>query len=229
MKVIIFCGGLGTRLGIETKNIPKPMVLIDKIPIVERVMNIFMRYGYDEFILATGYKSFVIEKYFKNKKNLKVKCVYTGLKTNTGGRLLKLKKYINPNEDFFLTYGDGLSNQNLKKLFSIHKSKKKIGTITIVRPPARFGEVLVKKNDLVSQFKEKPNVNNGWINGGFFVFNAKIFSFIKKKNEIFEKEPLERLVKKKQLLAFKHRGIWQCMDTQRDKKKLVDLIKKKKL
>lgn len=229
MKVIIFCGGLGTRLGIETKNIPKPMVLIDKIPIVERVMNSFMRYGYDEFILATGYKSFVIEKYFKNKKKFKVKCVYTGLKTNTGGRLLKLKKYINPNEDFFLTYGDGLSNQNLKKLFSIHKSKKKIGTITIVRPPARFGEVLVKKNDIVSQFKEKPNVNNGWINGGFFVLNEKIFSFIRKKNEIFEKEPLERLVKKKQLLAFKHRGIWQCMDTQRDKKILLDLIKKKKL
>ncbi len=229
MKVIIFCGGLGTRLGIETKNIPKPMVLIDKIPIVERVMNSFMRYGYDEFILATGYKSFVIEKYFKNKKKFKVKCVYTGLKTNTGGRLLKLKKYIDPNEDFFLTYGDGLSNQNLKKLFSIHKSKKKIGTITIVRPPARFGEVLVKKNDIVSQFKEKPNVNNGWINGGFFVLNEKIFSFIRKKNEIFEKEPLERLVKKKQLLAFKHRGIWQCMDTQRDKKILLDLIKKKKL
>ena len=228
MKVIIFCGGLGTRLGIETKKMPKPMVKIGGIPIIERIMNLFFKNGYNDFILATGYKSKVFEQYFKKKKKFNVKCIFTGLKTNTGGRLMKLKKCIKTNEDFFLTYGDGLSNQNIKKLLKFHKHKKKIGTITVVRPPARFGEVTIKRNELVSKFLEKPTVNNGWINGGFFVFNKNIFTYIKNKNEIFEKEPLQRIVKKKQLSAFKHEGIWQCMDTPRDKKTLVDLVKNKK-
>jgi glucose-1-phosphate cytidylyltransferase len=225
MKVIIFCGGLGERIGNETKKIPKPMIKILGIPILERIMKIFSNNGFENFILATGYKSELIERYFKNKKN--VRSVYTGLKTNTGGRLLKLKKYINTDEIFFVTYGDGLTNQNLKKLLKFHKLKNKVGTITVVRPPARFGEVTIKKNQLVSKFQEKPKLNNGWINGGYFVFNKNIFSYIKN-NEIFERQPLERLVKKKQLAAFKHKGIWQCMDTQRDRKILINLVKKKK-
>lgn len=226
MKVIIFCGGLGTRFGDDTVKTPKPMIKILGIPILERIMSIFQKYGFNNFILATGYKYKKIERYFRKRKN--VKCVYTGLKTNTGGRLLKLKKYINKNESFFLTYGDGLTNQNLIKQLKFHNKKKKVGTITIVRPPARFGEVTVKKNQLVSKFKEKPKLNDGWINGGFFIFNENIFSYIKN-NEIFEKQPLERLVKKKQLAAFKHNGIWQCMDTQKDKEIIIDLISRKKL
>ena len=230
MKVIIFCGGLGTRIGNETKKKPKPMIKILGIPILERIMTIFRNNGFKNFILATGYKSKVIEGYFKKKKRggvEGVQCVYTGLKTNTGGRLLKLKDYINTDENFFVTYGDGLTNQNLKKLLKFHNLKNKVGTITVVRPTARFGVVTIKKNQLVSKFKEKATVNNGWINGGYFVFNKKIFSYIKN-NEIFEKQPLERLVRKKQLVAFIHKGIWQCMDTQKDKKILIDLIKKKK-
>lgn len=226
MKVVIFCGGLGTRIGNETKKIPKPMIKILGIPIIERIIAIFRKNGFENFILATGYKSEIIKKYF-NKKKLNVRCVYTGLNTNTGGRLLKLKKYLNKDEDFFVTYGDGLTNQNLNKLLKFHKKKNKVGTLTIVRPPARFGEVTIKKNQLVSKFQEKSKVNYGWINGGYFIFNKNIFSYIKN-NEIFERQPLERLVRKKQLAAFKHEGIWQCMDTQRDKKILIDLVKKKK-
>jgi glucose-1-phosphate cytidylyltransferase len=225
MKVIIFCGGLGTRFGNETKNKPKPLIKILGITILERIMNIFSNYGFKNFILATGYKSKLIERYFKKKKN--IRCVYTGLKTNTGGRLLKLKKFINSDENFFVTYGDGLTNQNLKKLLKFHKLKNKAGTVTVVRPAARFGLVTIKKNQLVSKFKEKAKMDSGWINGGYFVFNKKIFSFIKK-NEMLEKQPIERLVKKKQLAAFIHKGIWQCMDTQKEKEILIDLIKKKK-
>lgn len=229
MKVIIFCGGLGTRIGEETKKIPKPMIKINSVPILERIINLFYKYGHNDFILATGYKSKIIENYFNKKKNYNLQCIYTGLKTNTGGRLLKLKNYIKPGEDFFLTYGDGLSNQNLNNLIKFHKQKKKIGTITVVRPPARFGEVTLRKNSLVSNFEEKPKVRYGWINGGFFIFNQNIFKYLKKKNEVFEKTPLERLVKNKELSAFKHEGIWQCMDTQRDKKIISELVKKNKL
>jgi glucose-1-phosphate cytidylyltransferase len=226
MKVIIFCGGLGTRIGHETRKVPKPMIKILGIPLLEHIIRIFTNNGFKNFILATGYKSEVIRRYFKKKKN--VRCVYTGLKTNTGGRLLKIKDYVKRDENFFVTYGDGLTNQDLKKLLKFHKIKNKVGTITVVRPPARFGMVNIKKNHLVSKFKEKGKTNEGWINGGYFVFNKNIFSYIRN-NEIFEKQPLERLVKNKQLAAFKHRGIWQCMDTQRDKKILIDLIRKKKL
>jgi|TARA_B110000977_G_C11061537_1_gene486162 glucose-1-phosphate cytidylyltransferase len=228
IKTIILCGGLGTRLGIETKKIPKPMVKVNGIAIIEHIIKKFVSQGYEEFILATGYKHGIIEKYFKNKR-YKVKCVFTGERTNTGGRILKLKKFVNVGENFFLTYGDGISNQNLNKTLKHHKNSLKIGTITTVRPPARFGEVNISNNNIVKKFKEKPNVSNGWINGGYFVFNYKIFDFIKKKNEIFESEPLERLVKQKQLTAFKHKGLWQCMDTPRDKKIISNMLKKKKL
>lgn len=229
MKTIILCGGLGTRLGAETKKIPKPMVRIAGKPIVEYIIRAYMKHGFDDFILATGYKGKEMEKYFCNLKiNAKIKCVNTGLEVNTGGRILKLKKYLDENQDFMLTYGDGLSAQNLSELYLFHKKNKKISTITVVRPPARFGQVNINKKSIVTNFKEKSKINLGWINGGFFVLNYKIFKFFKSNNEMFEHGPLERLAKKKQLAAFKFEGTWQCMDTPRDKIILTNLIKKNK-
>ena len=228
MKTIILCGGFGTRLSEETKIKPKPMVKIGKFPIVEHIMHTYKKYGYQEFILALGYKGYYIKKYFKKKGNSKLNLVDTGLKTLTGGRLLRLKKYFKPGENFMLTYGDGISNQNIKKLYNFHKKNKKIATMTIVRPPVRFGEVEIKKN-LVTRFKEKPQSTKGWINGGFFVFNYKIFEFIKNDQTMLEREPMERLLKKKQLVAFKHKGFWQCMDTLREKNYINNLFKNNKL
>ncbi len=228
MKVVILCGGKGTRLGVETKTVPKPMVKIDKNPILVHILKLYENYGYKDFILALGYKGIYIKQFFKKRKsNLKIKLVETGKNSLTGTRLLKLKRYLSDEEDFMLTYGDGLSNQNLKKLVSFHKSHKKIGTMTVVRPPVRFGEVsLIGKN--VKKFKEKPQIKSGWINGGFFVFNRKFFKFLNtKSNEMLERAPLENLVKKRELKAFKHKGFWQCMDTPRDKEFLKKLIKSK--
>jgi glucose-1-phosphate cytidylyltransferase len=225
MKIIILCGGLGTRLGLETKMTPKPMVKIGGKPILEHIINIYKKYGFKHFILALGYKGKIIREYFKNNSN--IKCVNTGLKSNTGARLYKLKKYFDEKENFMLTYGDGLSNQNIKKLLNFHIKHKKIGTITAVRPPARFGEVIIKKKILVDKFQEKPRVSSSWINGGFFVFNYKIFNYINDTNEIFEYGPLVRLVKAKQLTAYKHKGFWQCMDTPRDRKLLDKIIRSK--
>ena len=228
MKVVILCGGKGTRLGIETKTVPKPMVKIDKNPILVHILKLYENYGYKDFILALGHKGNYIKKFFKKRKsNLKIKLVETGKNSLTGTRLLKLKRYLSDEEDFMLTYGDGLSNQNLKKLVLFHKSHKKIGTMTVVRPPVRFGEVSLDGKN-VKKFKEKPQIKSGWINGGFFVFNRKFFKFLNtKSNEMLERAPLENLVKKRELKAFKHNGFWQCMDTPRDKEFLKKLIKSK--
>ena len=228
IKIVILCGGKGTRLGPATDINPKPMVKIDKDPIILHILNYYSKFGYGNFILATGYKGHVIENFFKKRKNnFKVKCINTGLKTLTGGRLLRLKKYLKNEEYFMLTYGDGLTDQNLKKLEQYHLKKNKIGTMTTVRPPVRFGEVKVSRN-LITKFKEKPQITQSWINGGFFVFNNKIFNFLKSDNEMLESRPLEKLVEAKQLSAFKHKGFWQCMDTQRDREYLQKLIKKNK-
>ena len=180
MKIIILAGGFGTRLSEYTHSIPKPMVKIGKKPIVEHIMRHYIKYGYNEFILATGYKSKIFKKYFKNFKRTKLpfahtidkkKCIInivdTGLNTLTGGRLKRIKNFIEDSENFMFTYGDGVSNINIKKLVDFHKKSKKIITVTAVRPPARFGEIVLKKNSVYS-FKEKPQVTNGWINGGFF-------------------------------------------------------------
>tara|TARA_E500000178_G_scaffold337295_1_gene376274 strand:+ start:26 stop:733 length:708 start_codon:yes stop_codon:yes gene_type:complete len=229
MKVVILCGGKGTRLGFETKIIPKPMAKIDNDPIVLHIMNYYMKFGFNDFILALGYKGKVIKNYFNRKKgkfSYKVKCVETGIKSLTGGRLLKLKKYLSKDNNFMLTYGDGLTNQNLKDLERFHTKNKKIATMTIVRPPVRFGEVKLKGN-LIKNFKEKPQINNSWINGGFFVFNKNIFKYLGKGNEMLEREPLEKLSEKKQIIGFKHLGFWQCMDTPREKEYLIKLLKKK--
>ena len=225
MKVVILCGGVGSRLAEETKLIPKPMVKIGKLPIVQHIINYYKSFGYNDFILATGYKKEVLEKYYKNKKN--VRCIFTGKNTLTGGRILRLKRYFKKNENFLLTYGDGLINQNLNKLLKFHIKHKKIATLTSVKPPARFGEVKINGNR-VSSFEEKPQLQNNWINGGFFVFNSKIFNFISGDKMMLEREPFQKLTKIKNLMAYKHYGFWQCMDTMRDKKILENFWRKSK-
>ena len=229
MKVVILCGGKGTRLGFETKIIPKPMTKIDKDPIILHIINYYIKFGYNDFILALGYKGSIIKKFFKKNKKIfpHIKCINTGKNSLTGTRLLKLKKYLSKEKNFMLTYGDGLTNQNLNELEKFHTKNKKIATMTIVRPPVRFGEVKMR-GKLVHNFKEKPQIHDSWINGGFFVFNRDIFKFLSQENEMLERKPLEKLSKKKQIIGFKHLGFWQCMDTPRDKEYLIELIKKKK-
>jgi glucose-1-phosphate cytidylyltransferase len=226
MKIVILCGGLGSRLSEETKLIPKPMVKIDSLPIIRHIINYYKSFGFNEFILATGYKKNILENYFKKEKK-NIKCIFTGKNTLTGGRLKRLSQYFSNDEDFMLTYGDGLSNINLKKLLKFHKKHKKIATLTSVKPPARFGEVFISGNR-VSKFEEKSQLNQNWINGGFFVFKKEVFKYIKNDHTMLEREPFIKLTKKKEIIAFRHKGFWQCMDTMRDKNILKKLIKEKK-
>jgi len=228
MKVVILCGGLGTRLSEETKKIPKPMVKIGNKPMIVHIMERYAKYNYKDFILALGYKKNIIIDYFKKNKfkDWNIKLVDTGLNSLTGTRLLKLKNHLNEEKFFFLTYGDGISNVNLKELLEFHKKKNKVATLTAVKPPARFGELFLK-NNVVKNFEEKNQINTGWINGGFFVFSNEIFRFIPKQC-MLEREPMRKLTNKKELIAFKHSGFWQCMDTLRDKKLLCKLWKSKK-
>ena len=227
MKVVILAGGLGTRLSEYTKKIPKPMVKINSIPIIVHIMKHYSRYGFKNFYIAAGYKQQIIKNYFKNKKfGWKIKIIDTGQKTMTGGRLKRLEKYLK-NEAFLLTYGDGLSNVNIKRLIKFHKNNKAFATLTAVRPPARFGAIKIKGKK-VTYFKEKSRLNDGWINGGFFVMEPKIFDFIKSDETFLEKEPLFKLGSKNKLNAFKHNGFWQCMDTIRDKEFLEKELKEKK-
>ena len=227
MKVIIFCGGLGSRLSEETKIKPKPMVQIGKEPILIHIMKIYSKYGFNDFILALGYKKNIIIDYFKKNKNKKwnVELVDTGHNTLTGNRLLKLKKYLKNENDFFLTYGDGLTDINIKQLLKYHKEKKKIVTLTAVRPPAIFGELKINKSGTVINFKEKNQINSGWINGGFFVLCKKIFDYLPKSQCMLEREPMIKLTNKKEIAAFRHKGFWQCMDTLRDKELLNKIWK----
>ena len=219
MKVVILAGGLGTRISEYTKTIPKPMIRIKNKPIIHHIMDHYASYGHNEFYIALGYKGNVIKKYFesKNLSKWKINLIETGKNTMTGGRLKKMEKIIK--ETFMLTYGDGLSDVNLTKLINFHKKNKKIATLTAVRPPARFGAVKLTGNK-VSYFKEKSKLDEGWINGGFFVMEPKIFKYIKNSKTFLEKEPLVNISKKKELNAFKHQGFWQCMDTIRDKELL---------
>lgn len=239
IETVILAGGMGSRLGNLTRLIPKPMITIGKIPILLHIMHYYSYFGFYNFTIALGYKGNVIKKYFKkksrffckkknfifcdfiNQPNWKIKLVDTGKSTMTGGRLLRLKKIINT-ENFFFTYGDGLSNINLKNLLKFHYKNKKIGTVSAVHPVARFGELIIKKG-LVKSFKEKPQTKKDWINGGYFVLNKKIFKYIRNDCSIFEKTPLEMLSNDKQLLAYKHKGFWQCMDTPRDRDLLIEL------
>jgi glucose-1-phosphate cytidylyltransferase len=228
MKVVILAGGFGTRLSEYTKTIPKPMVEVNGKPIIFHIMKLYAKYGYKDFYIALGYKGEIIKKFFKkNNFGWKVNLIETGKNTMTGGRLKRLKKYIDK-ETFMMTYGDGLSNINLKKLLRFHKKNNKIATLTAVRPPARFGALKIKGQN-VSYFKEKSKLDEGWINGGFFVIEPEFFKFIKNDKTYLEREPLEKVTKKKQLAAFRHKGFWQCMDTKRDKDKLDKILKSKKI
>ena len=229
MKCIILAGGKGTRISELTKEIPKPMIKVAGKPILYHIMKHYSKHGFNEFILAVGYKKNIIYNYFKRKKfpNWKVNIVDTGQKTMTGGRLKRLKKFVD-GETFMLTYGDGISDVNLKKLLNFHKKNNKISTLTSVRPPARFGAIKIN-GAKVTYFKEKSKLDEGWINGGFFVFEPKIFKYIRDDKTYLEREPLQQISKKGQLLAYKHKGFWQCMDTLRDKNLMEKELKKKKL
>lgn len=227
MKVVILAGGKGSRISYYTQKIPKPMVKIGGKPILSHIMSLFKYYGFDDFIIAAGYKKSVIDKYYKNSKNFKkIKIVDTGKDTQTGGRILKLKKFLKNENSFFVTYGDGVINLDLNKLLNFHLKQKKIATVTAVRPPVKFGEMNIKKNKIVKSFIEKPSLNSGWINGGFFILNKNIFKYIKNYQTIFEREPLITLSKKKQLIAFQHKNYWRCMDNLNEKNQLEEIYKK---
>ena len=233
MKVVILAGGLGKRQSEETKTKPKPMVNIGKDPILLHIIRIYSRFNFNKFIIAGGYKINYIKKFFKKKKikNLDIKVINTGNKSMTGGRIYRLKKYLK-DDKFMLTYGDGLANIDLNKLIRFHNNSKKIATLTVVRPPARWGHVTIKKK-LITKFEEKNQLNEGWINGGFFVFEKNFFNFYKsykkKESVVLESDILPKLSKKKQLSAYQHLGFWKCMDTLRDKTYLTELFKKKRI
>jgi glucose-1-phosphate cytidylyltransferase len=226
MKIVILAGGLGTRISEYTKIIPKPMIKVNKKPIIYYIMKHYANYGFKDFYIALGYKGHIIKKYFK-KKNFgwNINLIDTGQKTMTGGRLKRLKRYLG-NEPFMLTYGDGLSNVNIKKLLNFHKKNKKLVTLTAARPPARFGAIKILGNK-VKYFKEKSKLDEGWINGGFFVMQPEFLNYIKNDQTFLEREPMELLTKKNQLVAFKHDDFWQCMDTKRDMDNLNIILKNK--
>ena len=233
MQTVFLAGGFGTRISEETLKIPKPMIKIGPHPILFHIMKHYSKYNFNNFIVCGGYKfRFIKNAINKSQKLLKdknwsVNVVDTGLKTQTGARIKKIKKYIKNDDAFFMTYGDGVSNINIKKLLEFHKKHKKIATLTAVRPLPRFGNIKLKKNR-VSNFSEKDRLQEGWINGGFFILNREIFDYIDNRQScIFEREPLQNLSKDNQLMAFKHEGFWHPMDTLRDKNYLNELYKKK--
>tara|TARA_B100000963_G_C22639517_1_gene679595 strand:- start:5709 stop:6488 length:780 start_codon:yes stop_codon:yes gene_type:complete len=239
IKTLILAGGFGTRLSEETVTKPKPMLEIGGKPILWHILKIYSFYGFNDFLIALGYKGDQIKKFFleyidysgdisisikkKEKKviredfeNWNLNLVDTGIETATGGRVKKLFNYLK-DHTFMCTYGDGVANVNIKKLLKFHREKKKLATITAVRPPARFGGLEFGKDGLVEKFVEKPLVGESWINGGFMVFEPEILSIIKQNDSSLEYELLEYLSSEKQLSAFIHDGFWQCMDTKRDK------------
>lgn len=246
LKVIILAGGFGTRISQYTQNIPKPMIQINDVPIIEHIIRYYVNFSHKDFYLALGFKAEVIKEYFLNYPALKsdicvdlksgkvtkflqaeldcrVNLIDTGLNTMTGGRLKRLQKYIG-NETFMFTYGDGLADVDLDQLIAFHKSHGKIATCTAVRPIARFGEIIVEQ-ETVSSFQEKPQTQDGWINGGYFVAEPEIFDFIEDDATILEREPLEKLAQSGELNAYRHTGFWQCMDTKRDMDYLNSLVK----
>jgi glucose-1-phosphate cytidylyltransferase len=247
MNTVILCGGLGTRLSEETQIKPKPMVEIGGRPILWHIMKTYERYGFNKFILALGYKGEMIKDYFLNYHarlsdltvHLKngqvdysnptaeawlVSLINTGANTMTGGRLLRLKPYLQSGGTFMLTYGDGVSDVDLTALLAFHRSHGRLATVTAVRPPVRFGELSIAENRVI-KFQEKPQAGEGWINGGYFVFEPNVFDFISGDSTLLEREPLEQLAESGELMTYKHLGYWQCMDTLRDKTSLEELWK----
>ena len=228
MKLVVLAGGLGSRISEETYDKPKPMIKIGNKPILWHIIKYYSAYAIKEVIIASGYKSKVIKNYFNKVKikNLKISVVNTGLYSMTGYRVKKLEKYIQNEENFFLTYGDGLSNVDINKLLKFHIKNNRIATLTAVRPQARFGKMKLKGN-YITEFREKNQLDEGRINGGFFVFNKKIFKKIKSDNKIIlEHHVLPKLATLNELCAYKHDDYWQCMDTLRDKNILNKAWKK---
>ena len=219
MKVVILAGGLGTRLSEETETKPKPMVEIGGKPILWHIMNMYKSQGFDEFIICLGHKGQLIKDYFKDYPNTIL--ADTGEDTQTGGRIKAIEKYISG--PFMLTYGDGLSDINLKRLFEFHQGHDKFATVTAVNPPARFGNLTINEYNYVTAFTEKP-FGNEWINGGFFVLDSAVFDFIDG-DVAWEREPMNHLALTGELAAYKHRGFWKCMDTLRNKMELDELWK----
>lgn len=247
MKVVILAGGLGTRLAEETEIRPKPMVEIGGRPILWHIMKQYAHFDFTEFYIALGYKGEVIKRYFHDFYRLngnitidfatgqfesadndieswRVHLIETGAETNTGGRVKRLQPWLG-NETFMVTYGDGVSNVDMGSLLRFHRSHGRIATVTAVRPPARFGGLLFD-GDLVSQFTEKPQAGEGWINGGFLVFEPQLFDYLDGDGSSLEADALERLAADRQLVAFRHSDFWQCMDTLRDKRQLDVLWQK---
>ncbi|MDC3355089.1 sugar phosphate nucleotidyltransferase [Candidatus Pelagibacter sp.] len=228
MKLVILAGGYGTRISEETKLKPKPLIKIGNKPIIWHLMKIYSTFGIKEFIICVGYKGYMIREQlakYQINENWKIKFVNTGLHTMTGGRVKRIQKYLDKDNNFCLSYGDGLSNVNIKKLITFHLNRNKIATLTAVKYKNPKGILSINKILNVSSIKEKPIE---YINGGFFVLSTKIFKYLKNDRTIFEKDCLPTLSKNNQLLAFKHDGFWACMDTLREKKELNSLWKNKK-
>ena len=223
MKVVILAGGFGTRLAEYTDSIPKPMVPIGGKPIIDHIMQIYSNHGHKDFYVALGYKGEIIEEYFKDNDLWNINLIKTGSNSMTGGRLKRLQKIIG-NERFMLTYGDGLSNINISELITFHKKHGKLVTVSAVRPPARFGALKINGSEVIN-FKEKSQLDESWINGGFFVIEPEFFEMINGDETVLEKEPLEQAASMKELMAYKHEGFWQCMDHKLDKDLLDEMCK----
>lgn len=244
MKVALLAGGLGTRLAEETDRIPKPMVEVGGKPMLWHIMRLYAHYGYNDFLVACGYKGEVIKEYFHNfyvhnndyvvnlqdgsrellnvgSIDWRVGVIDTGQDTMTGGRLLRLRPWLADGR-FMVTYGDGVGNVDISALVKFHKAHGRLATVTAVRPPSRFGALQIE-DQAVRQFSEKPQTKEGWINGGFFVFEPEIFNYLEDKNTVLERDPMEQLAADGQLYAFQHDGFWQPMDTIREKRLLESL------
>ena len=244
MKVVLFAGGKGTRISEESHLRPKPMIEVGGKPILWHIMKQYTHWGHNEFIVCLGYKGFMIKEYFlnyfkhnsdvtvdlsnnqvevhqTNAENIKVTLVDTGLETMTAGRLKRVQKYIG-NEEFMLTYGDGVCDINMDEQMAFHKSHNRLATMSIVQPGSRFGIIDMDDNDMVNQFIEKPKEDGAWINGGFFILKPEVFNYLPENSDdiMWERAPLENLTKDKQLAAFRHHGFWKCMDTLRDNQDL---------
>lgn len=250
MKTVILAGGVGSRISEESHLKPKPMIeLSNNMPIIWHIMKYYSYFGHNDFIICCGYKGFMLKEYFANyylhrsdvtfdftnKNDLcvhtnvaepwKVTLVDTGINTMTGGRIKRIRKYVE-GETFMMTYGDGVADVDLKSLIAYHRKKNKIATVTAIQPGGKFGTIEVNNKTGKTVFAEKRKEDGGWINGGFMVLEPCIFQYLKDDNTIFERQALEKLGQKNELAAFKHRGFWQCMDTMRDKSYLDDLVDK---
>lgn len=245
MKTVVLCGGMGTRLAEETSVRPKPLVEIGGRPILWHILHTYAHFGHREFVLALGYKGEDIKRYFREyallnsdfcvdlgtgettiqrpaRVDWKVHLLHTGQKTMTGGRLLRLREFLHDEETFMLTYGDGVADVDVNALLAFHRSHGKLATVTAVRPMARFGG-LELEGDRVVSFREKPQLGEGWVNGGFFVLNRKVFEYIDGDGTILEREPMETLAREGQLMTYRHEGFWQCMDTLRERTLLEEM------